>query len=467
MLFLVAVWCVPFLSCDSGVLHPERALPPPIQFDLDSIKARGRLILLTENSASTYFIYRGKPKGFDYEMALQFARHLGVKLEIHLLDDVDMMFEMLNRGEGDLIASNLTVTPARSALVAFSEPLYTSREMLVQRRYPPDSATYPVVRDTAELHLLPIWVHRYSSFYQHLQEREARTGVALRIQEAPGQISTDDLIRLTASGEISATVTDENLAILQQEDYPELDMSLPLTPDQPIAWAMRKNSGQLQKALNAWLEKSSTQQRSARLYRKYFGPETRLDYRGPFVLPVLSKNQISRYDTLFRKYSPQIGWDWRLLAALVYQESRFNPDAVSWSGAFGLMQMMPETALKFGCDSGQTEEPNIRAGVRYIHYLDRIWRDKVRQPEERLRFVLASYNIGPGHILDARNLARELGMSDTLWDGHVAEALLLKSQEKYYTMECVKHGYCNTREPYHFVRKILAVYEHYKQHIKE
>jgi membrane-bound lytic murein transglycosylase F len=130
------------------------------------------------------------------------------------------------------------------------------------------------------------------------------------------------------------------------------------------------------------------------------------------------------------------------------------------------MQMMPETASRFGCENGQTEEPNIRAGVKYIQYLDRMWKDKVTNPGERLKFVLASYNIGPGHILDARHIAGHMGLIDTIWDGNVAEALLLKSQEKYYTMPGVKHGYCNTREPYHFVRKILAVYEHYKQHIR-
>jgi len=456
-----------FLSCENGPFHRERQLPSPVEFDLDSIKARGKLILLTENSASTYFLYRGQTRGFDYELVKDFARSLGVKLEVRLLSDVDKMFELLNRGEGDLIASNLTVTPERSEIVGFSAPLYTSREVLVQRLSPPDSAAYPHITDTAQLHLIPIWVHKYSSFYSRLKHMETQAGIPFRIQEAPGQISTEDLIRLTASGELSATVTDENLAIIQQEEYPELDMSLAISGDEQIAWAVRSNSSQLLEALNSWLGRPAVKRKTARLYSKYFASELRTDFRGPYVLPNLSDNQISVYDSLFKKYSPQIGWDWKLLAALVYQESRFNPNAVSWSGAFGLMQMMPETAYRFGCDSGQTEEPSIRAGVKYIQYLDRMWKDKVTNPDERLKFVLASYNIGPGHILDARHIAKHMGMSDTIWDGNVAEALLLKSQEKYYTMPGVKHGYCNTREPYHFVRKIMAVYEHYKQHIKE
>ncbi|MCC6599169.1 MAG: transglycosylase SLT domain-containing protein, partial [Crocinitomicaceae bacterium] len=248
---------------------------------------------------------------------------------------------------------------------------------------------------------------------------------------------------------------------------PELDMSLALTGKEPIGWAIRSNAKKLSGALNSWLESQKTQKKIERTYKKYFGEDQLLDYRGPFVLPELSAHRISVYDSLFKKYAPEINWDWRLLAALVYQESRFNPNAESWSGAFGLMQLMPVTAKKFGCDSGQTEEPNIRAGVHYLKFLERFWRDKIPNPEERLKFVLASYNIGPGHILDAQVIAQSTGKNDTLWNDHVAECLLLKTQKQYYSMEGVKHGYCRAQEPFHFVNKILAVFEHYKSIVKK
>jgi membrane-bound lytic murein transglycosylase F len=165
---------------------------------------------------------------------------------------------------------------------------------------------------------------------------------------------------------------------------------------------------------------------------------------------------------LFKLHSPQLGWDWQMLAAVAYQESRFNPNAQSWSGAYGLMQLMPETARRFGCDSTPSPECSVTAGVKYLKFLQGMWKKRVPNPVERNKFVLASYNIGQGHIIDAQNLAKELGMADTVWDGQVAEALLLKQQEKYYTMPCVKHGYCYAKEPYHFVGKILALYAHYK-----
>lgn len=203
-------------------------LPAPVSFDLDSIRKRGSLILLTENSASTYYLYRGRPTGFDYEMMKALANYLGVKLEVRIMDDVDKMFEMLNRGEGDIIASNLTVFEDRSQMVAFSSPVYSTRQVLVQRRYDPQhpDSLFPLISDTTALWKLPIWVHRYSSFYDHLSHMAQRSGRLFQLQEAPGEISTEDLIRLTAAGEITATVTDENLAMIAQFDYPELDMNL-------------------------------------------------------------------------------------------------------------------------------------------------------------------------------------------------------------------------------------------------
>ncbi len=451
-------------SCQGKTPLPPKPDVNAIQFDLDSIIKRGKLILITENSASTYFLYRNQQRGFDYEMVKAFAKHLGVKLEVKLLDDVDAMFDMLNKGEGDIIAANLTVTSARQKKVAFTKPLYQTRQILAQRKYAaenPDSV-FTIVHDTSELNKLPIWVHQYSSFYERLKQLENTTSTQLNIQIAPGEISTDDLLRLTDDGEIPATVTDENLANMEQFNYPELDLSLALTGKQDIAWAVRKNDLQLQKKLDEWLTKKKTQEKITSTYNKYFTVEKTERPDMVWVLPPLKPGDISPYDSLFKVHAKSLGWDWQLLAAVAYQESHFNPNAQSWSGAYGLMQLMPETAKHFGCDSTPSPECSVLAATKYFKYLQIMWRKRVPDPNERLKFILASYNNGQGHILDAQNLAKELGMADTIWDGNVAEALLLKQQEKYYTMPCVKHGYCYAKEPFQYVPKVLAIYEHYK-----
>jgi membrane-bound lytic murein transglycosylase F len=439
-----------------------------VTFDLDSIKKRGKLILITENSSSTYYLYKNQKKGFDYELVKAFAKHIGVALEVRILDDVDQMFKMLNNGEGDIIASNLTVTPKRNELVAFTESLYTTKQILAQRKFPinqPDSL-YTLVSDSTNINTIPITVHRYSSFYERLEELQKTTGKLFVITEAPGSISTEDLLRLANTGEIHATVTDENLLHMDHEDYANLDLNFALSDQQEVAWAVRKTSSQLLKTLHGWMQRNSTKKKIESTYKKYFD---HLELETPslvYVMPKLSPGDISPYDSLFQVYAPQLGWDWRMLAALAFQESRFNPNAQSRSGAFGLMQLMPETAVRFGCSSSPDAECSVQAATKYLKYLQTMWRKKVPNESERTKFILASYNIGQGHVLDAQNLARELGYQDTVWTGHVAEALLLKQQEKYYSMPVVKHGYCYSKEPYQFVGKIEALFEHYKNHKK-
>lgn len=456
------VACLLLVGCEGASGNRKSGKNLTVRIDLDSIQRRGSLVVLTENSASTYFLYRNEARGFDYELALAFAKNLGLKLEVKLVDDVDRMFDMLEAGEADIVASNLTITDSRLEKVAFSKPLYETRQVLVQRTIDhADGSTSLAINDSNALHLLPIWVHRYSSFYERLLELNRRFSKGLRIEEAPGEISTDDLIRLVDDGTIPATVTDENLALIELDDYANIDMSVPITGMQSIAWAMRQNSPRLREAFNDWLKSKEGETRKKKLYAKYFTEEP-LERPGGIVLPKVRPGDISPYDSLFRKYAPQLGWEWQMLASIAYHESHFNPNAQSWSGAYGLMQLMPATARRFGCTSTPTPECSVQAAVKYLQYLQRMWAKRVQNPAERDKFVLASYNIGQGHIIDAQNLAKALGMADTLWDGNVAEALLLKQQEKYYTMPCVKHGYCHAKEPFIFVRKILGTYELYK-----
>ncbi|MEN9639685.1 MAG: hypothetical protein RLZZ262_1554, partial [Bacteroidota bacterium] len=239
-----------------------------VTFDLDSIKKRGKLILLTENSASTYYLYKNQKKGFDYELIKAFAKHIGVALEVKILDDVDEMFSKLNSGEGDIIASNLTVTPKRSAIVHFTESLYKTRQILAQRKFQagqPDSL-FTLVTDSSELGQIPIMVHRYSAFYERLDELQRTMGKLFVITDAPGSISTDELLRLANAGEIHATITDENLLHMGMEEYDELDLSFAISGEQEIAWAVRQSSSQLLKTLNGWLQRNSIQKKVKSTY---------------------------------------------------------------------------------------------------------------------------------------------------------------------------------------------------------
>ncbi|MFA9221777.1 MAG: transporter substrate-binding domain-containing protein, partial [Sediminibacterium sp.] len=340
-------------------------LPELVSVDLDSIRARGKLIILTENSSSTYYLYKEEPKGFDYELAEQFAKFLKVKLEVRVIENLDSMFAMLYRGEGDIIASNLTVNAQRKKFLAFSPPIYQTKQVLVQRK---DTANKLlengiVVHSLNELDRLPIHVHAYSSFYRKLEEISKNNGMNLQVIEASGKVGTEELLQEVASGAVPATVTDKSLAFLSFEDYPNLDMSVDLSDDEDIAWAVRPNAYLLQGRLNTFLAGRSGKRLISKIYRRYFGRAEEQWTGGVqrfFSMPPILAGALSPYDSLFKVHSAIVGWDWKLLTALSYVESGFNPNAESWAGARGLMQLMPATIQKYGGDTLCPPDNNIK-----------------------------------------------------------------------------------------------------------
>ncbi len=185
------------------------------------------------------------------------------------------------------------------------------------------------------------------------------------------------------------------------------------------------------------------------------------------LLRSLNMGRFSKYDDLIKEFSISIKWDWRLLASLICQESEFRPDVVSTSGAYGLMQIMPVTARNFGIDITSSPENNMKAGILYINWLYSIFDTRIIDEHERLSFILASYNAGPGHVLDAMRLAEKNGMDPQKWDGNVAVWLLRKSESQYYRDAVVKSGYFSGTESVKFVSEVLSRYEHYKNIIPQ
>ena len=177
--------------------------------------------------------------------------------------------------------------------------------------------------------------------------------------------------------------------------------------------------------------------------------------------------KISKYDDMIRQFSRGINWDWRLLASLIYQESRFIPDVTSGAGAYGLMQVMPETGRNFGIDITSSPENNMKAGIQYIKWLHSIFDNIIPDTKERINFILAAYNAGPGHVLDAMKLAEKNGMNPFKWDGSVAEWLLKKSERQYYNDSVVKNGYFSGTESVNYVSQVRERYEHYQTIIQE
>ncbi|MCF8382456.1 MAG: transporter substrate-binding domain-containing protein [Chlorobium sp.] len=426
--------------------------------DLDAVKKSGRLRVIMTYDPVNYFIYKGAPMGYSYELAQKFCDDLGVEMEVVLVRDLNRLLTSLRSGKGDIVAHNLTITAIRKLEVDFTEPISFTSQVLVQKKVP---GMQPI-RKIGELRGKTIHVRSGSAYYTQLQSLESTEKINLDILTVPGSKSTSELITEVANGRIAYTVADRNIADAHRSLYPDLDFATELSRNLPLAWAVPKQSSGLQRALNRWLKRESTQTYVRVLQDKYYRQQYTFKKRAMHAFYSGKAGEISIYDPLVKKYAKTIEWDWRLLASLLYEESHFDPQAVSWAGAMGLMQLMPGTARMFGISDLFDPETNIRAGTLYLAWLHKEWND-IADPENRIRFILASYNAGPGHVRDAQELARKYGRDPEVWEGSVERYMELKSDPFYYRDDVAEYGFCNGFMPVNYARNILARYEQYRQ----
>lgn len=442
-----------------------------IKKDLNDIKKDGVLKAITIYSGTSYFLYRGMPMGFEYELLKRYAKHLGLKLEIVLARNMNELFDMLNNGEGDIIAHGITVTEPRRKIVDFTEYHFLAKQVLVQRK--PDNwrkmklhlIQKELISDPIELIGDTVSLRHNSSYHQRIQNLSDEIGGKIIVDTVSGNLSTDELIKMVVDKKIKYTFSDNNIAAINQSYYPQLDISVDVSFSQRIAWATRKNSPELLAETDKWIKKMKKKAEYYVIYNKYFKNSRSFRKRASSEFYSKNSNKISIYDDLLKKYSKKIGWDWRFVSALVYQESQFNPEAKSWVGAQGLMQMMPPTAKSMGVTDVTNPEDNIKGGTKF---LDKLWKMSKSIPDsvQRIKFVLASYNCGFYHVEDAKRLAKKHGKDPQIWDNNVDEFVLKLTYPQYYQDEVVKYGYVRGTEPYNYVKHIFDRYDHYKQFIK-
>ncbi len=450
----------------------EFAQEPEVQVDLQQIRERGFLQAIVDNNSISYFIYRGQPMGYEYELLQSLTKRLNVKLKIKVISGIEQSIDLLNRGEGDLIAFPLTITQDRTKYLSFTDTQFNTCQVLVQkkpsnwRRMPPARLERNLVRSPVELIGKEVHVMNESSFKERLQNLSQEIGGNIVIREDSAEAETESLIQKVAEGQIQYTVTDQTIAMVNAVYYPNLDINTVMSLPQQIAWAVRKNSPELLTEVNGWLEELKRNGRFAVLFKKYFNSPRSSQIRITSDYSSLGGNKLSPYDDEIKKEAEILGWDWRLLASVIYQESNFQPNAESWAGAVGLMQLMPATAEEFGARDRTNPHQSLKAGVRYLKYLDKLWGKYINDKNERLKFVLSSYNAGLSHIIDARNLAKKYGKNPAKWE-EVEMFLKQKSNPKYYRDPVVVAGYCKCEEPVNYVRDILTRYEEYKILIAE
>jgi membrane-bound lytic murein transglycosylase F len=467
--------------------------PDPIERDLADILDRDTLHLITTTNSTSYFLYRGEPLGFEYELAAAFAEAHDLILRTHVVQHRDSLFHALNRGDGDVVAARLMPTSIDTPYVAFTTPIYSASPVLVQHHPETDvdELTDPARRaldlaetdretrelvETLEMRAKLIerpddladrvvYLGRRAYVDQLTELSDEITGDIL-IVEVEGDVSLETLIRQVADGEIELAVSQDNLALLTEGYFENIRVRPVLGDPEHVSWAVRKNSTNLHAALNVWIAEQAGTPLMDNLYRRYF--VDRRGYQARQVDEYLTSEtgRLSSYDDLFLEYAETIGWDWRLLASMAFQESRFDPRARSWAGAQGLLQLMPPTAREFGVSNVWDPAQNVAGAVRFIAWLEDYWANHIDDEAQRMRFVLASYNTGHGHVQDARRLTDKYEGDPENWSD-VAYWLLQKSRREVFEDPVVRFGYARGLEPVTYVAKILDRFDHYRQFVTD
>ena len=412
--------------------------------DLDGVKERGVLRVLTRNNGLTYFLHRGQQMGFDYELMRMFAKDHGLRLEVVVPPDASDLIPWLLEGKGDVIAAETTKTPERAAQVAFSKPYLVVDQVLVQKK-----GDAPII-ELAALKGRKVHARRSSAYWKTLE------GTGVELIAADEATETEDLLQQVADGKLPLTVADATIVSVERAHGAEIEPTLVVKQGDEIAFAVRPNAPQLLAALDAFVTKNYRGLEYNVLKKKYLEDERTA--KKAANESYAATGAISPYDDLFKKYGAMYGIDWRLLAAQAYQESRFDPKAKSWVGARGLFQVMPATGKELGFTDLEDPEQSVHAGAKYMAKLVDSFDPKIPF-KHRVRMALAAYNAGKGHVLDAQQLAEERGMTRGKWFKHVEQTMLALEDPKVHRK--ARHGYCRGSEPVKYVSEIQSRYDNY------
>lgn len=436
-----------------------------LQRDWDQILQTKELTIITLNTSTTYFIYKDEPMGYDYDLIKDFCNEYGINLKVKVAENSTKLVQMLLNREGDLIAAPVIVQNALKDSIQYCGVTTLSHQVLVQRNVPKDS----IIKDVTQLIGKEVYVKNNTQYYHRLKNLDDELGGGIEIKDIERDtVTVEDLIEMVAYSQIDYTISDDYIAKLNKTYYHDIDISMPLSFDQRSSWAVRKDQPKLAEALDKWFSKNSKTPIYKTTSKKYF-ELSKMQVGSDVValigdlLKELPEGSISPFDDIFKRYSPLCGYDWQLLAAIAFQESRFKVDLTSWAGASGLMGLMPRTAASFGVSKDDLANPNVSVmtSANLLKRLNNIF-VKIVDPEQKMKFVLAAYNGGNGHVADAQALARKYGDDPYLWDGSVEKYIALKSNPEYYNDPVCKSGYLRSSEVLSYVDQVIANWQKFK-----
>jgi len=395
--------------------------------DINEIHKSGKLIACVHNNSIDYFILKGEPMGFQLELLNNLSAYLDIPIEINVDNDLHSNFEKIANGQCDIIAAGITITGERNKTIPFTNPIYTTRQVLVQQI--PKGVNHRklknrFVNNQLELGNKTVVLEKGSSFIKRLYDLSEEIGKDIHVV-INDTATSEELIAMVSKGIIKYTISDENVARVNQNYYNNIDISVPISFPQNLAWGVRCDN--LLDTINIWINNFRKTKKYKLLYTKYFKNKRSTYDNFEGFLSTINKEQISPYDNIIKDYANELHWDWRLLASLIYQESRFNPQAKSWAGAFGLMQLMPVTAKQFSVDSLSSPAQQIQGGIRYLKWIDSQLKKEVPDSAQRIYFIIAAYNTGLGHVKDAIRLTKKYNRNPKIWNNNVEYFLSILS----------------------------------------
>jgi membrane-bound lytic murein transglycosylase F len=415
---------------------------------LSRIQDHGELLIATRNSPTSYYEGPDGPAGLEYELVKRFAERLGVTPVFVFPQPFEEVLNSVRDGRVHMAAAGLTVTRAREKSLRFSLPYQHITEQLVYRR----GSTRP--RDLSELDG-SLEVMRGTSHEERLTElRDTRYPDLAWV--ASQEYENEELLYLVEEQAIDYTVADSNELALNQRYFPHIKAAFALTDPEPLAWAFaRWPDGSLARAANAFMLDIKRDGTLARLLKRHYGREERINFVDRRVFWRHVESRLPRYLGWFQQAADTHDLDWRLLAAVGYQESHWNPRARSPTGVRGLMMLTLVTAKRVGIKNRLDPRQSIVGGARYLRMLEQSIPERIPEPD-RTWLALAGYNVGFGHLEDARILTERQGGDPDKW-AEVKQRLPLLSRKQYYSK--LKHGYARGREPVFYVDNIRSYYD--------
>lgn len=413
---------------------------------LDKIRAKKYLNVVLLNSPSTYYIGSDGPKGFEYDILDAYSKHLGVELNITTANTTKEAIDLSKNPDIHITSASLAKTPLREKNFNFGPSYFEVQEQVVCYRGMLWNGNFP--KNIENLAGLKIIVGEETSYSETIESLRA-DGFDINATYT-SEYSTEELLAKVASNEIDCTIADSNIYGLNQRYFPKIALAFSISSREQLAWVLAPNSKELEADMYSWLNGFNQSGEMARLKDHYYSFAFFFDYYDTKMFYERIQTRLPEYKKYFEEYGDKYNISWSVLAAQSYQESHWNPKARSYTGVRGLMMLTQTTAAHLGVQDILDPKQSIEGGAKHLNEMMKLVSPEV-EGEDRLKFALAAYNIGMGHIIDAQILTENMGLNKNLWND-LKKALPLLEQKKYY--KTLKHGYARGSEPVKYVDSI-------------